>query len=194
MGLMQDQQQAPAQRDPATLTDSNDENATTASPEEQQQYSMAENNLLSLIYEKGNVRPGILEALKPSGEKQPESLQGQAPPPEIMALSTLAVEIVSKLDDSAREAGQPLSNDVLAEIAQDSIEHLSEVSEASGQYDYSEDEMAGALTVAVDMYREKAIADGRTSEEELKGEFDGLLQADKSGDLKGYTGVDVPQK
>ena len=181
-------QPAPDNRDPSTLTDENDSGGEVASPEEQAQYEAATQNLLSLIYKGGEIQPGLLEAFQVEGAPPAE---GNAPKPELLALATTAVEITKKVDDSAREAGQPLSNDVLKEIAVDSVEFLVEAVEAAGIHEYSEEDMGGALTLFVDMYRPKIIQDGRATEEELKAEWDGLLQADKAGKLKEFTGQDI---
>lgn len=169
----------PASGDPSRYTDEGDSNV---SPEEQEQYSQFEQNYLKLIYaEGGEVQPGILDALKaPPGAPEGE---GEAPPPHILALANTAVEITKTLDDSAREAGKPLSDAVLLEGGKSIVEELAEVAEAAGIHDYSEEEMTGAFATAMDMYRDKAIADGRTDEETLKGQFNELLTADQEGRL-----------
>ncbi len=186
MGLMpeqtagppQGQMPQPGERDPSRYTDDADSNV---SPEEQAQYSQFEKNYIDLIYTDDNqVRPEILESLR-SGSGAQVDTQGEATPPHILALASTAVTLVEKLDDSAREAGKPLTDDVLTQGGVSVIEELAEVAEAAGIRDYSEDELSGATTVAFDLYRDKAIADGRTDEDTLKGQFDELLQADQQG-------------
>ena len=100
-----------------------------------------------------------------------------------MALAQAAVTIVSKLDDSSREAGMTLTDDVLGQTGLTVIELLAEVADAAGIYDYSEEDMTGAYAQAIDMYREKAIADGRTDEDTLKAQFEEINQADAAGQL-----------
>ncbi len=152
------------------------------SPEEQAEYEQFMNNGLSLIYVDGEdgaqVQPAILEALRVGGQADPNG-----PNPAIMALANTAVEIVSKLDDSSREAGTPTSDDVLMHGGLAIVEELAEVSEAANIYDYSEEEMTGAYQQAVDMYRDKAIADGRTSKETLEGQFAEINDAEAAGKL-----------
>lgn len=190
MGLMPTPGQVPPEaaaeaKDPARYTDEADSNA---SPEEQAQYEQFVNNALELIYDKtgGELRPEILEALK-STEPAPAAEgeeQGQSPqPPHIIALANTAVMIVSKLDDSSREAGQPASDEVLMEVGKDVVELLVEGAEAAGLRDYTQDDMDGAFITAADMYRSKAVADGRTDEETLKGQWDDLITADQEGRL-----------
>lgn len=152
------------------------------SPEEQAEYEQFMNNALSLLYVDGEdgsqVQPAILEALDVGMQADPNG-----PNPAIIALANAAVEIVSKLDDSAREAGSPVSDDVLMHGGLAVVEELAEIAEAANIYDYSEEEMTGAYQQAVDMYREKAIADGRTSKETLEGQFREINEAEAAGKL-----------
>lgn len=200
--------QAPAMdegaKDPSRYTDDSDSNV---SPEEQAQYNQFEMNMLELIYVSGEQgsqpRPEIIQSLQaskeaPMEEPDPEGPQGEAgeegqapsqpgqaagPSPHIVALASTAVEITKKLDDSAREAGQPLTDDVLLHGGTEVIEELATVAQMAGIHDYSDDELSGAVTTAMDMYREKAIADGRTDAETLKGQWGELIQADKDGTI-----------
>lgn len=183
MGLMPEKmssEKIASGKDPARYTDETDGNV---SPEEQAQYSEFEQNMLTLLYvEGGEVQPGVLEALQ-TGDAQAPEQEGQATPPHILTLANAAVEITKRLDDTAREAGQPLSDDVLFHGGTAVIEELAEIAEAAGIHEYTEDDLQGALTVAMDMYREKAIADGRTDEETLKGQWNEVLEADQAGNL-----------
>lgn len=121
------------------------------------------------------------QAMTPPPEGgQPE---GGQPSPPVFSLANTAVQLVMKLDDSARAANQPLDNDVLLHVGVAMISELAEVADAGKIHTYSEDEKSGALTVAMDMYRDKAIKDGRTTKEQLTSEFDSAVQADKAGNL-----------
>jgi cellobiose-specific phosphotransferase system component IIA len=161
------------------------EEDSNVSPEEQAQYTEFEENYMRLIYDGEQVRPELLEALEAArdgGEDKMETaVQGNAPSPAVATLAQTAVHIVGRIDDAAAEAQRPISDDVLFHGAVAVIEELAEVAEAAGIYDYSEQEMSGALTVAVDMYREKAIQSGRTDENTLTSEWDRLIAADKEG-------------
>lgn len=189
----QQPQGQPQQSDPR-YTDEHDQDQQMASPEEQAQYEQAMVNAQKLIYTPDNQpQPGILDALKSADEQQPQDQQGKALSPPVSALSYVAVMVVSKLDDSAREAGKPLTNDVLREVGTDVIGMLADVAQVTGIHDYSEQELEGATVAAYDMYRDKAIADGRTSEDDLKQQWEGLLQADKEGRLGDY-GINQEQQ
>lgn len=189
-GLLAQGQQAQGQPQPEQdprYTDEQDQGGEMASPEEQAQYEQMLQNAQKLIYTPDNQpQPGILDALKAAQGDQGGEEQGKALSPPVSALSHLAVMIVSKLDDSAREAGGPLTDDVLQEGGSDVIGMLADIAGATGIHDYSPEELEGATVAAYDMYRDKAIADGRTSEDDLKQQWEGLLQADKEGRLAEY--------
>lgn len=116
-------------------------------------------------------------------ETPPAEDGGSHPSPAVFALANTAVQVVMKLDDSARQANKPLDNDVLLHVGIAMISELAEVTEAAKIHTYTEDEKSGALTVAMDMYREKAVKDGRTTPEQLQSEFEQAVQADKAGKL-----------
>lgn len=188
MGLMPTQMQGqpqggmsqgqPEPRDASRYTDDEDSNVT---PEEQAQYSKFEENYLKMLYgENGEVNPDVLESLANPAATPPE-MEGQAPPPPVAALATTAVTIIQTLDDSAREAGKPVSDDVLLQGGIAVIEELAEIADAAQIYDYTEDEMSGAATVVMNMYRDKAIADGRTDEATLNQEWSEIQQANQEG-------------
>lgn len=168
----------PAPQDQSRYTDEADSNV---SPEEQAQYTKFEENYMRMIYTpEGEVNPDVLKSLSEPAPLPPE-MEGEAPPPPIAALATTAVTIVQSLDDSAREAGKPLTDDVLVQGGIAVIEELAEIAEAASIYDYSEDEMSGAATVAMNMYRDKAIADGRTDEQTLASQWDEIQKANQEG-------------
>ncbi len=152
------------------------------SPEEQAAYEKFMDNAFQLIYTDGEegstVEPGVLEALQIG----PAESEGGTNP-AILALAQTAVTLVTKLDDSAREAGAPITDDVLAHGGLAIIEELAEIADAAKIYDYTEEDMTGAYQQALDIYRPKAIADGRTSEETLKAQFAEINEAEAAGKL-----------
>lgn len=196
------QQQAPQGGDDSKYVDDEQPNV---SPEEQAQYDQFMGNALKLIYTPEGVRPEVLQALQaakgapaaaPTGEQaeggQPEGGEGETPAakeqqqggnPAVLALAHAGVTIVSQLDDSARQAGKPISDDVLYHGGLDVLQELAEVAQAAKIHDYSEEEITGAWAQAVDMYRPKAIKDGRTTEDTLKQQFGEINQADEAGNL-----------
>ena len=169
-----------APRDPSKYLEEGEPNV---SPEEQAEYEMFMNNAADLMYSDeggAKVRPEIIEALSvgPGAEPQQEGAN-----PAIMALAQTAVTIITRLDDTAREQNKVLLDDVLMHGGVAIIEELGEIADAAKIYDYTPEDLTGAVQMAIDMYRPKAIADGRTSEETLKGQFAELNEADSAGRL-----------
>lgn len=165
-------------RDPSKYVDDGEPNV---SPEEQAEYDMFMENALGLMYADGeegaDVRPEIIEALDVGGEPT------EGGNPAIMALAQTAVSIIQKLDDSAREQGKVITEDVLMHGGVAVIEELGEIADAAAIYDYTPEDLTGAVQQAIDLYRPKLIADGRTSEETLKGQFAELNEAESAGRL-----------
>lgn len=152
---------------------------SNVSPEEQELYDTFVKKSAELIYtDAGKINDGVLEALHiDTAELENESRA------RIMALANTGMQIVKKLDDSAREQGQDIPDDILAHGGKEIIEELGELSSKAGIYDYSEEELSGAYFQAIDLYRDHAIESGRTSEETLKAQFAEIDEADKAGRL-----------
>ena len=162
-------------RDPSKYVDDGEPNV---SPEEQAEYEQFMDNAFKLLYADDAVRPEVLQALQVGEPTTPDG-----PNPAILALAQAAVTIVQRLDDSAREQGKVISDDVLIHGGMAVVEELGEIADAGKIYDYSEEDLTGAFELAVDMYRPKAIADGRTTEETLKGQFAEINEAESAGRL-----------
>lgn len=101
----------------------------------------------------------------------------------IVALANTAVQIVAKLDDSARASGVPIPDEVLYHGSVEIIEELGQVAMDAKLYDYSEKDLQGALYQAIDIYRPKLEESGRTSKEILTQQFQELNQASNEGKL-----------
>jgi hypothetical protein len=111
----------------------------------------------------------------------------------VLALANTAVQIVSKLDASAKEAGQPISDDVLYHAGSEIVGMLAEVAEAANIHNYSDDEIQGAFYQALDQYRPIAEEMGRTDDATLKSQFGQILDADAQGQLgQVLPGIDQP--
>jgi hypothetical protein len=146
---------------------------SNVTPEEQAQYEMVMRNALKIIYPEGEeaqISPQVLQALK--GSENPQ-----------MNLATAAVTLVTQLRDSAKKAGQPISDDVLYHAGSDIVGELAEVAEATKIYDFSEEEIENAWYMALDMYRAAGEQSGDVDSAQLKQSFEELRAADKEGRL-----------
>lgn len=171
-------------RNPEQYVEEGESNVT---PEEQAEYEQFVTNGYQLMYvqgqDGGEIRPEVLQSLQTAPAEGEAPPQEGGPNPAILPLAQTAVSIVTQLDDSARQAGKPVSDDVLYHGATAIVEELAEIAEAAQIHDYTEEEMQGALMQAIDLYRPKLIEDGRTSEETLKAQFDEINQAESAGKL-----------
>ncbi len=192
---MEDPDMAPQGEQPIPAF-GDDESGVT--PEEQAQYDDFVGKASDLIHggDKEEVLPEILESLR--GGQQPKAddpdmaeapanaapVEGEAPTNgPILALANTAVQICQKLDVDSAEAGTPWTDDVLFQGAVEVIEMLGEIAEAANIHVYSEEDLEGAFYQAVDLYRPIAIEMGRTTDEDLKGQFAEIEEAGKDGRL-----------
>lgn len=166
--LDQRPQRAPAQQG-APLPDEGEEVGEGVTEDEQRSYNEFVTNGMTLIYDE-KAMPGLLEAM--GGDGNP-----------VEGLANAAVTIVTRLDDSARQAGQEISGDVKMHGAVELIEQLAELAQEGGVHEYSEEEMESALYMAMDIYRDAAKAKGTLPTEELKQDFGALMAADQQGAL-----------
>lgn len=148
------------------------ENAPNVTPEEQAVYDRVMLNALKIVYPEGEaeatVSPKILAALK--GSDNP-----------MLNLSTATVSLVIGLRDSAKQAGNPVPDDVLYHAAIAIVEELAEVAEAANIHDYSEKDIENAFYGALDMYRSAATQSGDIDTDGLKQGWDELVTADREG-------------
>lgn len=164
-----------------------EEESSNVSPEEQAQYDKFMNNALEIIFPQGEeaqVSEAVLNDL--SGKPDPEAAQlfAEAQPPleqsPIDNLASSTVQIVLMLEGSAQQSGAEIADDVVFHAGKDILEHLAEVAEAAGIYDYQEEEMEGAFFRALDLYR---ISSPRVDQQALTQEFQQIQRADQDGSL-----------
>lgn len=139
------------------------------SPEEQQQYEQFVGQALNLIYDDKGMQ-AVTQRLKGTGDPMDD-------------LAQTAVMVVTRVQESAREAGQDIPGDVLFHGGVEIIEDLANLAEKAGIHSFSEDELEGATYRALDLYRETATQAGLIDPAPLKQEFGELMQADQQGRL-----------
>ncbi len=147
-----------------------DETPSNVSPEEQEAYDTFVSNGLQLMSKGGKINDAILQRLEATGDP-------------IDDLANATVMIVVTLVESAANSNAPVPDEVVMHGGVEILEHLVELAEKAGIHDYTEKEMEGALYRALDYYREWGKQSGRVDEEALKGEFEQIVEADRSGRL-----------
>lgn len=156
---------------PRGFVDNSDQEETpNVSPEEQSQYDMFVKNGMELLYRKdGTIEPEVLKRL--STGKKP-----------IDTLAQTAVWLVMMLEQSAKQKGQDISDDVIMHGGRELLEQLADVDSHAGIHDFQQAELQGAWYNALDMYRESNSEPGdRFKPEEAAGAFEALNEADKEG-------------
>jgi hypothetical protein len=143
------------------------EQPSNVSPEEQRQYEMFVDNCYSLIYDKKTIG-NVLKSLDATDDPK-------------MNLANTTVMIVKRVADSARQAGQQVSTDVLMHGGAEVLEDLADLAAKVGLHSYTPEEIEGAVYIAADLYRGMAEADGTLDIEGSKRDMAKAIQADQAG-------------
>lgn len=145
------------------------EEESNVTPEEQAEYDEFVTNGMNLIYGE-QVMPQVLQ-----------SIEGDGNP--IQGLANTVATVVMRLEDSAEQAGRPISGDVKFHGATELLEQMAELAEEAGVHQYSEEDMESSLFLALDIYRATRSEQGKLPEEAITEDFQQLVQADKQGNL-----------
>jgi hypothetical protein len=146
-----------------------DEEASNVTPEEQAAYDRFVDNCYSLIYDKKTIG-NVLKSLDATDDPK-------------MNLANTTVMIVKRVADSARQAGQQVSVDVLMHGGAEVLEDLADLAAKMGLHSYTPDEIEGAVYIAADLYRGMAEADGTLDIEGSKRDMAMAIQADQAGQM-----------
>jgi len=138
------------------------------SPEEQAQYDEFVGNAYALIY--GDSHESIVERL--SIDEEP-----------IQALAQTVTQVVRRVVESARQAGQELSSDVVFQGGVEVLEDLAATMGKLGIYDFSDEELEQATYVAMDLYRDVEIEAGELDQQAHQEDWQTLQQANETGEF-----------
>lgn len=185
--MPQDQKGGLMPQEPDVVGD--DEDMEQATPEEQEAFDAFVIDGVAMIYGGGEVRPGILKLL----DDDPRDLKKALGDQEVfkdftpgVALAATAVVIVIEL---VRKAGQGAIPDaVILHGGKRILEELATVADEAEIHDFSEDELNRSFFIALDLYREAAVAEGLLDPTQLKEEFEQI----KAVDAQGGFGQEVP--
>ena len=164
------QMPAGPESDMGTGPEAGGEEGSNVSPEEQKQYDQFVGNGMKLIFNKQGVQ-NILKAIKGDGKP-------------VDGLANALVMVVTRLEDSAEQAGQKISPDVVMHGGVELLEQLADLAQKAGVHDFSKKELDGALYRAMDLYRERRQQQGKLPVDQLKGDFQQMQQAEQQGTLE----------
>lgn len=139
------------------------------SPEEQKLYEMTVRNALTLVYDE-KAMPSILQ-----------SLQGGGNP--VAGLADTAAMVMARVEESAAEAGQQLSGDILLHAGTEVLEDLANLAREAGVYEFSEEDTESALYQAMDRYRQMKADKGELDGGVFQQDMAQLEQMNQSGEL-----------
>lgn len=154
-----------------------------ATPEEQAQYDKFVTDGLSLIYEGGKVREGVLDLL----DDDPSDLiaafgQADELSPEnfgpAVALGAAAAVVVLEI---VRNEQDPHEGAIILHGGQAILEELADIAREAGIHEFSPEEVNDALLVGMDLYRAAAERDGLYNPEDAQADAAELQQADAEG-------------
>ncbi len=170
--------QQPAERSAATAgqsptaaappTGQTGDEQPNVSPEEQQVYDIFVDNVFSALYDE-KALPQTIEALKGDGNP-------------VDGLANTAVTAFIRVQDSAEEAGAPLSPDVLFHGGVEVVENLADFAEQAGIHTFKQEEIEAALFQAMDIYRSAKGGDGPPNPEIVQ-DFEQIVALDKAGKI-----------
>ncbi len=152
------QQQAPAPGATAPTPEPTDGERPNVSPEEQAIYDQFVDNALSAIYDDKSL-PQIIESLKGDGNP-------------VDGLANTAVNVVVRVQDSAEQADQAISPDVVFNAGIEILEDLAELAATAGVHEFTAQEVEGATFQAMAAFDEFA-ADDDTVTPPAEGQEDG---------------------
>lgn len=148
-------------------TDAGAEETSNVSPEEQQQYDQFVDKCYEVIYDE-KVIGKVLKSLDATDDPK-------------MNLANTIVMVVHFVAQSAMQAGQQISGDVLMQGGAEVLGDLADLAGRMSIHDYTQEEIDGAAYIAMDMYREKMKADGTLDLEAVKRDAAEIVTADREG-------------
>ena len=137
--------------------------------DEQRIYNAFVNNAFSVIYDEKSL-PSIIESLKGDGNP-------------VDGLANTVVSVVTRVQDSAEQAGQELPPDVVFNAGVEILEDLADLAGKAGVHDFTPEEVEGAMFQAMDLYRERKGRDGGAARAQIVEDFNQIATLDQTGRL-----------
>lgn len=151
--------------DAAPDGDADDGQQPNVSPEEQAQYDRFMDRAFRLIYDERTF-PTILERMR-------------ATPDPVEGLAAVTAMVVSRLKDSAEQAGVIIDPDVLFHGGTEILEDLASTAEKARIHAFTPDEVEAALYRALDIYRQTETQAGKLDRGAAQRDWQSIVQADR---------------
>jgi hypothetical protein len=152
------------------VREGDEDNASNVSPEEQEMYDNFVTNGMSIMHSDEGL-PALLKAIE--GDENP-----------VEGLANAVSAIVMRLEDSAEKQGVEISPDVLMHGGLELMEQAADLAEQAGVHAFTDEEMEGALYIAMDLYRQARQKQGKISQETANEEMGELMAAEQAGTLE----------
>lgn len=155
------------------------EREPNVTPEEQEIYSQFVNNCREVIYPKGEdgqVNPKVVENLKATDNP-------------VDNLASALVEVISQVMSSAEAAKAPwtadpqMESDIAMGAGEELMDDLVQIAQGMKIHDYTQDEINGAATAAIQLYGEQMEALGKTDKDQLSAQFGDIMKSKENGTL-----------
>lgn len=169
----------------AEQTEGGNREEPNVTPEEQAAFDEFVTTGLELIYEGGQVKPGILKLLdddpsdliKILGRDVPELGERFSPVIALAATATIVVmEVVKRLKEHP-------DGSIIMHAGKELLEELGDLADDVNGKDFTQDELNQAYLHAVDLYQAIGTADGTVDKELASQEFADILNAQEQGQL-----------
>lgn len=146
-----------------------EEETPNVSPEEQAIYDQFVEKAFAVIYDQ-KALPQIIESLRGDGNP-------------VEGLANTAVNVVVRVEDAAKKAGQKIPGEVIHEAGREILEDLSRLATEAGVHEFTTEEVEGAWFQSMDLYRERKGRDGGENSEEIAQDFKKLQEINQAGRL-----------
>lgn len=185
-----------AQRDPdsdgdqrADTDHDGDGQQPNVSPEEQAAYDQFVNNALEIIYpadQRGQMSKSVVAHLQGKFEPQLQQMLAQVQPQvdpgnPVDTIGATAALIGLFLDASAHQAGKDIPDEVIFHAGREVVEVLGNDGEKFAGFNLDDKQIEQAFYRAADIFRQVSP---RADQQQLAGEFEQIVQADKDGQLQ----------
>lgn len=157
-----------------------EEEGEQASPEEQARYEEFVKTGYDLMYKGGKVNPKLLKMLDDDPKDLMQVLGNRDELQQFSPIVALAATAVIITLETCRKTGEK-DGTIILHGGKAILEDLVEIAGKAGVRDYSEEDMAQAMRMGADLFREAGAKEGIVDLDQAKSEWGEITAADKEG-------------